>query len=330
MDDRQAMELAIERAAAVRTLTSPNPWVGAVVLDQYGEPVGVGATEPPGGAHAEVLALGAAGSGARNGTLVSTLEPCSHQGRTPPCVEAAIAAGVSRVVVAVLDPDDKVAGTGVAALRAAGVTVDVGILADQVSRQLEPYLHHRRTGRPYVVCKLAATLDGATAAADGSSRWITGKAARTDVHRLRAESDAIVVGAGTVRADDPSLTVRRVEGADPLRVVLGRAPASARIHPCLEWSGDLGSLLDELGRRGVLQAMVEGGSTVVRALHDQDLVDRYVVYLAPALIGGRDMVPLLSGPSAPSIDSVWRGRFVAMTPLGDDVRLDLVPADRCT
>lgn len=112
--------------------------------------------------------------------------------------------------------------------------------------------------------------------------------------------------------------------------MLGRAPASARIHPCLEWSGDLGSLLDELGRRGVLQAMVEGGSTVVRALHDQDLIDRYVVYLAPALIGGRDMVPLLSGPSAPSIDSVWRGRFVAMTPLGDDVRLDLVPADRCT
>lgn len=212
MDEAEAMAHAIEHAASVRSRTSPNPWVGAVVLDANGNVVGVGSSEPPGGAHAEVIALAAAGAAAAGATLVVTLEPCSHHGRTPPCVDAIAAAGIARVVVGVHDPDRRVAGRGVAALRAAGVTVEVGLLGDQVTAQLEPYLHHRRTGRPYVVCKLATTLDGGIAATDGSSQWITGQEARTDVHRLRAESDAIIVGAGTIRADDPSLTVRHVEG----------------------------------------------------------------------------------------------------------------------
>ena len=328
MEEAGAMALAIEQAAGVRSRTSPNPWVGAVLLDANGHVVGLGATEPAGGAHAEVIAITGAGAAAVGATLVVTLEPCSHHGRTPPCVDAIVAAGVARVVVGVYDPDRRVAGRGVAALLAAGLSVEVGLLADLVTAQLEPYLHHRRTGRPYVVCKLATTLDGGIAAPDGSSQWITGQEARTDVHRLRAESDAIIVGAGTIRADDPSLTVRHLEGTNPLRVVLGRAPADARVHPCLEWRGDIRALLDESGRRGIVQVMIEGGSAVVRSFHDDDLIDRYVIYIAPALLTGRDMVPLLAGPTASSIDAMWRGHFVDVRCLGDDLRLVLIPHSR--
>lgn len=324
-DHTTAMHEALRRAASVRTLTSPNPWVGAVVLDRGGQIAGTGATEPPGGAHAEVVALTSAGERARGGTLVVTLEPCSHHGRTPPCVDAVLAAGVTTVVVAVTDPDPRVSGAGVAALRHAGVEVIEGVSAEAVADQLAPYLHHRRTGRPFVIAKAAVTLDGAIAAPDGSSRWITGDAARADAHQLRAESDAIVVGAGTVRVDDPSLTVRHVDGRDPLRVVVGRAPRSARVHPCLEWDDTLEALLDELGRRGVLQVMVEGGARLLRSFHDLDLVDRSVFYVAPTLLAGNDMVPVLAGPSAPSLADAWRGRFVGVRQLGADLRLDLVP-----
>ena len=170
MDEAEAMARAVERAASVRSRTSPNPWVGTVVLDANGRVVGVGATEPPGGAHAEVIAIEAAGAAAAGATLVVTLEPCSHHGRTPPCVDAIVAAGIARVVVGVHDPDRRIAGRGVAGLRAAGVTVEVGILGDQVPAQLQPYLQHRRTGRPYVVCKLATTLDGGFAAPGGASQ----------------------------------------------------------------------------------------------------------------------------------------------------------------
>ncbi|MEQ1704230.1 MAG: dihydrofolate reductase family protein [Ilumatobacteraceae bacterium] len=229
-----------------------------------------------------------------------------------------------------LDPDHRVAGRGVAALRDAGVDVDVGVLAGAVHDQLLPYLIHRRTGRPFVVCKMATSIDGGTAAPDGSSRWITGPEARRDVHRVRAESDAIVVGAGTVRVDDPALTVRHVDGRDPLRVVLGSVPADAKVRPCLEWIGDLAGLLDELGDRGVLQVLVEGGQSVVRAFHDEDLIDRYVIYLAPALFGGSDKVPLLAGPTASTIGEVWRGEFVDVRRIGTDIRLDLIPTTRST
>jgi diaminohydroxyphosphoribosylaminopyrimidine deaminase/5-amino-6-(5-phosphoribosylamino)uracil reductase len=316
------MRRAIALAAGVRATTSPNPWVGSVV-----EPGGFGgATQPPGGPHAEVLALRAAGDAARGATLYATLEPCAHTGRTRPCVDAIVDAGIARVVVGVEDPDERVRGSGIRALRAAGVTVDVGVCDADVRAQLAPYLKHRRTGRPWVVLKLAATLDGRTAAPDGSSRWITGEAARADAHRLRAESDAVIVGAGTVRADDPSLTVRDSTGQDPLRVVLGRAPAGARVQPALELEGDLGGVLDELGRRGVLQAMVEGGATVAGDFHRAGLVDRYVLYLAPAFFGGDDARPLFTGAGAPTIADLWRGRIESVERLGDDVRLECSPA----
>jgi diaminohydroxyphosphoribosylaminopyrimidine deaminase/5-amino-6-(5-phosphoribosylamino)uracil reductase len=322
MSDSTHMRRALALAAAVRGTTSPNPWVGSVV-----EPGGFeGATSAPGGPHAEVHALRAAGSAARGATLYATLEPCAHTGRTPPCVDAIVDAGIARVVVGIEDPDARVSGAGVRALRAAGVAVDVGVCEDEVRAQLAPYLKHRRTGRPWVVLKLASTLDGRTAAPDGSSRWITGEEARADAHRLRAESDAVIVGAGTVRADDPSLTVRHVEGRDPLRVVLGPAPAGAKVLPALELDGDLGGVLDELGRRGVLQAMVEGGATVAGDFHRAGLIDRYVLYLAPAFFGGDDARPLFAGAGAPTIDELWRGSIVSVERLGGDLRLECSPA----
>jgi diaminohydroxyphosphoribosylaminopyrimidine deaminase/5-amino-6-(5-phosphoribosylamino)uracil reductase len=319
------MRAAIEAAAAVRTTTSPNPWVGAVVVDIDGRLVATGATQPPGGPHAEREALRRAGTAAAGATLVTTLEPCAHSGRTPPCVDAIVEAGIRRVVAGIEDPDPLVAGQGIAALRAAGIDVRVGVEAEAVSALLAPYLTHRRTGRPYVVLKLAATVDGRTAAPDGTSQWITGEEARADAHRLRAESDAVLVGAGTVRADDPSLTVRHVAGRDPLRVVLGRAPAGASVHPCLELGGDLGDVLDELGRRGVVQLLVEGGATVAHAFHAAGLVNRYVVYLAPALMGGDDALGLFRGPAVPTIGDLRHGRFRSVTRLGDDLRIEIDP-----
>jgi diaminohydroxyphosphoribosylaminopyrimidine deaminase/5-amino-6-(5-phosphoribosylamino)uracil reductase len=332
VDDEGHMSRAVELAEAVRGSTAPNPWVGCVVVGPAPGPAeGVpatteGATAPPGGPHAEVAALArAAEAGLVPHTLYSTLEPCCHHGRTPPCVEAIVDAGVRRVVVAVLDPDPQVAGRGVAALREAGIEVTVGVGAEAVAEQLAAYLKHRRTGRPFVVLKLAATLDGRTAAPDGTSRWITGPAARADAHELRARSDAVLVGAGTVRADDPELTVRLapVPGDQPLRVVLGRAPEDARVQPALEVEGDLGDVLDDLGRRGVLQVLVEGGATVAHAFHRAGLVDRYVVYLAPALLGGDDGRPLFAGPGAATMAEVWRGRLVSVARLGDDVRVEV-------
>lgn len=326
-DDRADMRRAIEAAAAVRTSTAPNPWVGCVIVTRDGQRF-EGATSPPGGPHAEASALAtarAAGADLAGSTVYVTLEPCSHYGRTPPCADALVAAGVARVVVAIGDPDPQVAGQGVARLKDAGIEVEVGVEADAVTDQLRPYLTHRRTGRPYVVLKLAASLDGRTAAPDGTSQWITGAAARADTHRLRAESNAILVGAGTVRADDPSLTVRDAEGPDPMRVVLGTAPPEAKVHPCLEMSGDLGDVLDDLGVRGVLQLMVEGGARVAGEFHRAGLVDRYVVYLAPAIFGGNDAPGLFAGPGAATMADVWRGHIVAATTLGDDLRIDVVP-----
>lgn len=330
MDDETLMDEALRAAASVQGLTAPNPWVGCVLVLADGRRV-VGRTHPVGGPHAEADALAQVGGAAPGATLFVTLEPCDHHGRTPPCTEAILAAGVARVVVATGDPDPLVAGRGLARLREAGVEVVEGVAAARAEELLAPYLHHRSTGRPYVVLKLAATLDGRTAAPDASSRWITGTEARADVHRLRARSDAVLVGAGTVRADDPALTVRGVDAPlpgttfSPRRVVLGTAPAGARVHPALELSGDLGDVLDDLGRRGVLQLMVEGGASVAGAFHRAGLVDRYVIYLAPALFGGDDARPLMAGPAAPTIDDLWRGRIDSVVRLGDDLRIDLVP-----
>ena len=288
-----------------------------------------------GQAHAEVAALAEAESAARGSTMYVTLEPCSHTGRTGPCVDAIIAAGVSRVVMGIIDPDPAVSGSGVKRLRAAGIEVDLGVQADKVTAQLAPYLKHRKTGRPWVVLKLASTLDGGTAAPNGSSQWITGSEARVDGHRLRAESNAIMVGASTIRRDDPSLNVRDysppvaplITPLDPLRIVLGKAAPTARVQPCREMSGDLGLILDQLGSEGILQLLVEGGAGVAGEFHRRGLVDRYVIYIAPALFGGDDANGLFEGAGAWDIGNVWRGRFVAVERVGEDLRVELAAQD---
>ena len=322
--DDEAMHAAIAAASRARRHASPNPWVGAVVVHD-GRIVADGATEAPGGRHAEVCALDAAGE-VRGATVVVTLEPCNHQGRTGPCAQALIEAGIARVVVGLQDPDPQVAGSGISRLEEAGIDVAVGVQADAVERQLAPYLAHRRTGRPWVVLKLAASLDGRTAAPDGSSQWITGEEARRDAHRLRAESDAVVVGAGTVRADDPALTVRHVDGDDPRRVVLGAVPDGARVAPALSWTGPLPDLLEHLGREDVVQVLVEGGARVARSFHAEGLVDRYVLYLAPTLFGGDDAHPMFAGAGAATMGDRWRGQVVDVQSVGPDLRIELEAA----
>lgn len=318
------MQRARELAASVRTSTSPNPWVGAVVVASSGEVLGEGATAPPGGPHAEVTALVGAGERAHGATMYVTLEPCAHTGRTPPCTDAIEAAGLRRVVIALSDPDPKVSGRGIATLEAAGIEVDVGVGEAEAGEQLAPYLKHRLSGRPYVVLKLAITLDGRTAAPDGTSKWITGPEARADVQQLRAESDAILVGAHTVELDDPQLTVRLEDGGttrQPLRVVLGKVPPDARVQPALELSGDLGAILEDLGSRAVLQLLVEGGARTAQAFHAAGLVDRYVFYIAPVLLGGSDGRPVLDGSGVPTMSEAWRGQIVETQRLGADLKV---------
>lgn len=359
--DEEWMARAVSVATRARRRSAPNPWVGCVIV-RDGVVVGEGATAAPGGLHAEAAALAAAGDAARGATVHVTLEPCRHHGRTPPCADALVAAGVARVVVALEDPDPQVAGGGVARLRAAGIDVRVGVGARTAADQLAPYLHHRRTGRAYCLVKSAISLDGRTAAADGSSQWITGPAARADAHGLRADSQAVVVGSGTALADRPALTVRGVDPPPeraPLRVLLdarGRVPAEgplfdaaaptlvvttdradpsaveawkaagAKVEVVADTRGkvDLAAALGVLGSHGVLQAMVEGGSALHGALIAAGLADRLVVYVGGALLGtgGR---PGLDWPGPASIADAARLRLVGATVLGDDVRLDYVP-----
>jgi diaminohydroxyphosphoribosylaminopyrimidine deaminase/5-amino-6-(5-phosphoribosylamino)uracil reductase len=323
-NDERMMRLAVDTACTARLRSRPNPWVGAVLVAQNGE-VFTGATLEPGNAHAEIVALNAAAHHAQDSTLFSTLEPCNHTGRTGPCTQAIIDAGVSRVVVGTLDPDSKVSGSGVQQLRDAGLTVDVGVLEQEVKQQLAAYLHHRATGRPFVVLKMASTIDGRIAAADGSSKWITGETARKRVHQLRAESDAIVVGAGTVRADDPSLTVRDADGPSPRRIVLGAIDASAKVHPCTQWTGSLPDLLDTLGKEGVVQLLVEGGARVAASFHRERLINQYIMHIAPVIAGGDDAAGVFAGPAASTMADMWRGRIVSTTNLDGDIEIILEP-----
>ena len=335
MDERDAMRLALATSQTVLGATSPNPPVGAAVLDAAGALVATGATAPPGGPHAEVVALAAAGDRARGGTAVVTLEPCRHTGRTGPCTEALLRSGVARVVVACGDPTAQ-AGGGAEVLRAAGVQVATGVLEQEVAHgPLEAWLTAQRTGRPFVTWKYAATLDGRSAAADGTSRWITGSPARTDVHRLRAESDAVLVGVGTVLADDPELTVRPAPGRprpsrQPLRVVLdrsGRTPAGARVRdgsaPTLVLAREPAGALAELQERGVVSVLLEGGPTLAGAFWAAGLVDRVVGYVAPALLG--DGPPALGSLGVGTVGQAVRLRLDDVARLGDDVRLVLRP-----
>jgi diaminohydroxyphosphoribosylaminopyrimidine deaminase / 5-amino-6-(5-phosphoribosylamino)uracil reductase len=324
VNDQQAMQIAINAANRARLISRPNPWVGAVVVAQTGE-IFEGSTSRVGGPHAEILAIRTAEKLTVGATIYTTLEPCDHTGRTGPCTQAIIDAGITRCVVGIVDPDEKVSGRGIARLREAGISVEIGVLADQITAQLAPYIHHRETKRPFVVLKMATTLDGRTAAADGTSMWITGETARHRVQVLRAQSDAVVVGAGTVRADDPQLTVRDVEGESPRRIVLGEISNEARVNPCTQWRGSLVDLLDELGKQDVLQLLVEGGPTVAASFHREGLINQYVLHLAPAFSGGNDGLGVFEGAGIATMADLWRGHIVSTQQLGDDIEIVIEP-----
>jgi diaminohydroxyphosphoribosylaminopyrimidine deaminase / 5-amino-6-(5-phosphoribosylamino)uracil reductase len=326
-----AMRHAIALAQRGLGSTSPNPIVGCVVLDASQRVVGEGFHERAGGPHAEIVALSAAGERARGGTAVVTLEPCRHTGRTGPCTQALIDAGVSRVVYAVADPGS-VAGGGAQVLRTEGLDVVGGVLADDAARSNEAWLHRARTGRPFVTWKFAATLDGRAAAADGSSRWITSPAARADVHLLRSKVDAIVVGTGTVIADDPELTVRMPDSPSPrhprhpLRVVVGRReiPPSARVFggdaPTLVISDhDPEVVLKTLAERDVVSVLLEGGPTLAAAFLAAGRVDKVVAYIAPAFLGAGPAA--LGSVGIGTMGDISRWHIDALDSVGDDVRI---------
>ena len=327
-----AMRLAIEQAQRVKGSTYPNPPVGAVILDADGEVVGLGATTPPGGPHAEVVALREAGERAVGGTAVVTLEPCNHHGRTPPCVEALIDARVATVVYAVADPNPVAAGGG-QRLAEAGIAVTTGVAAAEVaSDTLREWLHKQRTGLPHVTWKFATSIDGRSAAADGSSQWITSEEARADVHRRRAAADAIVIGTGTVIVDNPSLTARLPDGSlasrQPVRVVVGERAIPPDSSVCQGDSPTI--LLRTRDPREVIRALsdhtdviVEGGPTLAGAFLRAGVVDRILAYLAPILLGGP--VTAVDDVGVPSIEAALRWRFDAVQQIGPDLLVSLTP-----
>ncbi|HEY3006513.1 MAG TPA: bifunctional diaminohydroxyphosphoribosylaminopyrimidine deaminase/5-amino-6-(5-phosphoribosylamino)uracil reductase RibD [Micromonosporaceae bacterium] len=346
--ETHAMDRAIELAARGLGTTSPNPVVGCVLLDADGAVVGEGFHAYAGGPHAEIVALAQAGERARGGTAVVTLEPCNHTGRTGPCSAALIRAGITRVVIGVSDPNTMAAG-GADRLRAAGVEVEMGVREAESEGGNVSWLTSVRRGWPYVIWKYAATVDGRAAAADGTSQWITSEAARMDVHALRGTVDAVIVGVGTVLADDPRLTARNLRDGtlairQPLRVVVdstGRTPESARVRDAAArtWVAmaaevgaaddgrvDLRKLLVGMYERGVRAALLEGGPTLAGAFLAAGLVDRIVGYIAPKLLGAG--VSALLDAGVQTISEVIDLEFVDITRVGPDLRVIAVPKNR--
>jgi diaminohydroxyphosphoribosylaminopyrimidine deaminase / 5-amino-6-(5-phosphoribosylamino)uracil reductase len=323
-----AMRRALELAAQ-GPLRGGNPRVGCVVLDAAGAVVGTGWHRGAGTAHAEIDALAVAGERARGGTAVVTLEPCNHTGRTPPCTDALLTAGIARVVIASLDPHPLAAG-GAARLRAAGLEVGTGLLAAEADELNRIWRFSVTHGRPFVTWKFGATLDGRCAAADGTSRWITGEQARADVHRRRAEADAIMVGTGTALADDPSLTVRDEDGAlvgpQPLRVVVGDRdlPADARVLDDAAATlqlreHDPALTLAALHERELRHVWLEGGPRLAAAFVGAGLVDEVLAYVAPALLGAGPA--LVADLGIATVEDAARLSLRSVERLGDDVLL---------
>lgn len=358
--DLQMMRRALALAERGRGRTSCNPPVGAVIV-RDGVVIGEGWHRKAGEPHAEVEALAQAGEKAKGATLYVSLEPCSIHGKTPPCAPAVIGAGIARVVIAATDPNPAVDGAGIAMLEEAGINVTTGVAALDGRRMIEAFAKHVTTGRAFLTGKIAVTLDGRAAAADGSSKWITGPTARRDAHRLRASVDAVMVGAGTVLADDPQLTVRLrgYKGDQPLRVVLdsaGATPLDAKIlktqaptlmvttdkapdeslaayrvrgaqtwrAPTREGRIDLESTLDELGRRGVMEVLLEGGPALLGDAVDRGLIDRYIVYIAPKLLGSSGL-PAIGGVVIPTIADARELVIHSVRHAGADLRIEAYP-----
>ena len=358
--DMRYMQRALAIAAAGVGYVSPNPLVGCVIVKD-GRIVGEGYHERYGGPHAEANALRDAGAEARGATLYVTLEPCCHTGKTPPCADAVLQAGVQRVVMAAQDPNPKVSGGGLARLRDAGIEVAVGVGEAEARRLNETFWHYMQTQRPFVTLKCAVTLDGKIATRTGASRWITGAAARERGHRLRHAADAILVGSGTALQDDPQLTTRLSDGGgvNPLRIVVDsalRLPLSAQLatarRDCrtlvatgegaprdkqrqLENQGveilrlpsyadgrvNLEALLAELGARGVADLLVEGGATLSAALLQRRLVDKLVVFIAPKIIGG-DGINVVAAFGVETMADALQLHGMKSQSVGEDVMLE--------
>jgi len=344
--------------------TSPNPAVGCVVVRE-GAIVGEGWHRRAGTPHAEVHALRQAGDLARGADVYVTLEPCSHFGKTPPCADALVKAGVGRVFVGMVDPNPKICGRGIERLRSAGIEVATGILEAECRRLNEPFVKHVTTGLPFVILKSAMTMDGKTATAMGDSRWITNEKSRQYVHKLRSMVDAVMVGVGTVMADNPQLTARAPRGRDPLRVVVDsslRTPPDAQmlhlestaatliatvsadvkliasmesrgaeILRCRERQGrvDLRDLLAQLGARGVQSVLLEGGSELAGEALRAGLIDKFVLFYAPKVLGGADGFGLFAGPSVSRMDECHRFERVSVRRFGDDVMIEAYPEGSC-
>jgi diaminohydroxyphosphoribosylaminopyrimidine deaminase / 5-amino-6-(5-phosphoribosylamino)uracil reductase len=354
--DRRFMEQALALAALGEGTTSPNPRVGCLLV-RDGVTVGRGYHRAAGEPHAEAAAVATAGERARGATVYVNLEPCSHHGRTPPCADLLVRSGVARVVASIRDANPEVNGRGFAVLREAGIEVEVGLLEDEARRINAPFLHAHASGRPLVTLKAAASADGMIAALDGASKWITGAPARTFAHRLRLRHDAVLVGAGTVRRDDPALTVRlpgvRAErlravlapdldvdpgakilrgGGGRVRIYCGPDPPEARLAaiagratvvqvPAPLGSLDLAAVLGDLAREGVLSVLVEGGSRTLAGFVEAGLADRVALFTAPILIGGRGATPLLDLRAALSPEAAIAIEPEHRIPLGGDTLL---------
>jgi diaminohydroxyphosphoribosylaminopyrimidine deaminase/5-amino-6-(5-phosphoribosylamino)uracil reductase len=360
MNDEHYMQMALDLAVKGEGFTSPNPVVGAVVV-KGGRVVGCGYHEAVGGPHAEVNAIGAAGKRADSATLYVTLEPCNHTGRTPPCTAAILKAGIRRVVVAMPDPNQHVAGGGSEYLKQNGLKVTTGICEQQARRQNEAFIKYATTGLPFVIAKCAATLDGRIATRTGDSKWVTGEAARRHVHRIRHAVDAIMVGINTVRMDNPSLTTRlddrRVK--DPIRIILDTRlsiAAHARVlqqdsdadtilvagpvaepdrKADLEKAGarimevplrkrriDLAALVQQLGSMEISSILIEGGSRVLGSAFQAGIVDKVQFFYAPKVLGGDDGIPICSGPGPELMNRSVPIKDVTVHRFDDDILIE--------
>jgi diaminohydroxyphosphoribosylaminopyrimidine deaminase/5-amino-6-(5-phosphoribosylamino)uracil reductase len=358
--DRHMMARALELASRGEGRTAPNPPVGAVIV-RDGSVAGEGFHAKAGGPHAEVAALREAGERARGATIFVTLEPCAHHGRTPPCTEALIEAGIARVVIGCSDPNPRVEGGGARVLEAAGLDVSVGLEEALCRRLISPFAHHVTTGLPFTTLKSAVTLDGKTATSTGRSQWISGEAALQETHSLRNRVDAIMVGVGTVIEDDPKLTTRGVQGGrDPLRVVvdsrLRTPPEAAILHlespaptlvattdrastesiTAIEREGvevlvlgrdaegrvDLGTLWKALGNRDILHLLLEGGATLAQAALEAQLIQRMRVVIAPKMLGGNDGFSIFRGQGVQDLEDAVRLRDLRARNCGGDIIIE--------
>ena len=331
--DRRMMARALELAREGVGQVSPGPLVGCVIVSSSGEVVGEGYYLFEELNHAETIALASAGEKARGGTAYVSLEPHAHHGRTPPCTDALISAGIARVVAPIEDLNPKVSGKGFAHLRAAGVEVETGLLVEEATAVNEAYLHYMRTGRPFVHLKLAVSLDGKIATRTGDSHWVTGEEARARVHELRHAYDAILVGAGTVAKDDPLLTDRsglrrrrplvRVVLDDKLR--MGSKLAAPVVLVGSPGNRDLCSVLDELGRREIQSVLVEGGAKVAGSFIDARLVNKVTFFIAPKIIGG-SAPSAIAGAGAERMTDALELQRVSVVQRGRDIEVTGYPA----